>query len=164
MPVAQGGPPPLRQAAAVGAAAVLGLLAILFLVTQMDRLLGRVGSIDVSLGDGFYQPGNVEDLAPAIEENGPLLLPDLAQGDRDVFLQHVGSDESDGWLAIAVRPQTASRDCYVQWEADTETFVDNCDGTVYPADGEGLPHYPVSVGSEGDLIIDLNRVLPATDS
>lgn len=161
MPVAQSSRPPLRQALLVGLGALMGVLSILFIVTQMDRLLGSVGSVDISVGDGIYRPGNAEDLGPAIDEQGPLLLPDLAGGDDDFFIQHLGDDPTDGWSAIAVRPQAASRDCFVQWQAEERTFVDNCDGTVYPGDGTGLPHYPVTVNDDGDLLVDLKVVIPA---
>lgn len=161
MPVAQGGPPPVRQALLIGGGVVMGLLSILFIVTQMDRLLGSVGSVDVSIGDGIYRPGTVGDLAPFIDE-GPLLLPDLAGGDDDFFLQHLGDDEQRGWSAIAVRPQTAPRQCSVEWSDAERLFVDNCDGTSYPDDGAGLPHYLVTVDDEGGLLVDLNFVIPAT--
>lgn len=162
MPVAQSGPPPLRQALLVGLGVVMGILAILFLVTQMDRLTGSVGNVEVSVGDGIYRPGNASELAPAIDENGPLLLPDLAGGDDDFFIQHLGDDPTEGWAAIAVRPQTAARDCFVQWEPDDRTFVDSCGGTVYPEDGAGLPHYLVTVNDDDEILVDLKAVIPAT--
>lgn len=149
----------MRHAALIGFAAIVGVLSILFLVTQMGRL-GGVSDISFEIGDGIYRSGSVEDLAPAVDEGGPLLLPDLAGGDNDVYLQHIGTDDEDGWLAIAARPQTAQRDCYVEWTSDDRTFVDNCDGTTYPEDGEGLPHYRITVNDGGDLIVDLNVVIP----
>jgi hypothetical protein len=56
------------------------------------------------------------------------------------------------------------RDCTIQWQADSETFrlldqhaevTGACDGREFPADGEGLPTYPVTV-SNGKLDIDIN--------
>lgn len=160
MPVAQGGTPPLRQALLIGSAAVVGLLSILFLVTQADRLFGNSGTIGLDPGDRIYRPGDVESLAEAVASDGPLLLPDLAGGDDDVVLQHLGPGDEDGWLALGARPLTAARECQIQWQSDDETFVDSCDGAVYPADGAGLPRYPVEIDSEGRLSIDLNVVIP----
>lgn len=160
MPVAQGGAPPLRQALLIGLAAVVGLLSILFLVTQADRLFGNSGQIGLNPGDRIYRPGDVESLAEAVASDGPLLLPDLAGGDDDVVLQHLGETDTDGWLALGARPLTAARECQIQWQPDEETFVDSCDGAVYPADGTGLPRYPVDIDDEGTLSIDLNVVIP----
>jgi hypothetical protein len=141
----------------IGLGVVMTMATVLFLVTQMDNLLGGVG--DLNLGDGIYQAGEAEDLALAIDE-GPLLLPDLAGGDSDIFLQHLGDDVEAGWIAIAARPQTAARTCHVEWVPEDRTFVDSCDGTVYPEDGVGLPHYPVTVTDEGEIEVDMNVVIP----
>ena len=143
----------------IGLGVVMTMGTVLFLVTQMDNLLGGVGDIDLDLGDGVYRAGPAHDLAPAIDE-GPLLLPDLAGGDSDIYLQHLGDDVETGWIAIAARPQTAARTCHVEWHADDRTFVDSCDGTVYPEDGAGLPHYPVSVTSEGEIEVEMDVVIP----
>ncbi|MCP3989592.1 MAG: hypothetical protein GY724_10990 [Actinomycetia bacterium] len=159
MPVAQGGAPPLRQVAMIGLGVVMTMGTILFLVTQMDNLLGGVGDIDLDIGDGIYRPGPAADLASAVEE-GPLLLPDLAGGDSDFFLQHLGDDVDEGWIAIAARPQTAARHCFVEWKADERSFVDSCDGATYPEDGAGLPHHPVRVTDEGDIEVEVNVVIP----
>ncbi len=159
MPVAQGGPAPLRQALVVGVAAVLGILSVLFLVTQMDRLIGGA-SIDLDVGDGIYRPGDAADLADAIGGNDPLLLPDLAGGDRDLFLNYTGVDDDSGdpdaWHAIAARQPTSPRRCSIEWQPDDRTFTDSCDGTIYPEDGAGLPRYPVRIDGEGQLQIDLS--------
>lgn len=159
MPVAQGGTPPLRQALLIGSAAVVGLLSILFLVTQADRLFGNSGQIGLDSGDRIYRPGDVESLAEAVADAGPLILPDLAGGDDDVILQHLGPDDDDGWLALA-RPLSSPRTCNVLWQPDEESFIDSCDDTIYPADGEGLPRYPVEIDEEGRLSIDLNVIIP----
>jgi hypothetical protein len=137
---------------------------VVFMLTQSGRLFGGSGDLDLDLGDGVYRSGiPAAELAPAIEREGPFLLPDLAGGDSDIFLQHLGPDDTDGWLAIAARPPTAARDCLLEWVPDDATFVDSCDGTVYPADGEGLPRYPVQLDAEGNLEVDLNVVLgPST--
>ena len=163
MPVAQGGPPPLRQALLVGSGALMGLLAIVFLVTQADRLSGSSAQLGVETGDRIYRPGEVKSLAEAVASDGPLLLPDLAGGDDDVILQHLGADDDEGWLAIAARPLAAPRECQVVWQAAERTFVDSCEGTIYPEDGEGLPTYPVDIDDEGSLSIDLNVVIPPED-
>lgn len=156
MPVAKGGPPPARQAALVGLAAALGLLALLFLITRFDSLGGDGQTTDVELGQPVFSPGSATDIAAAIADSGPLLLPDAARGDRDVILQHLGEEPAEGWLAFAARPEGADRACFVEWQPDERRFVDSCDGTTYPEDGQGLEQFAVSVGSEGALTINLN--------
>jgi hypothetical protein len=155
MPVAQEAPTPGRQALVVGLGAMLGLVAVVFLVIQMDRLLDGAGDVSVEPGDSTFRVGDAERLAGDIEREGPLLLPDPAGGDRDVWLVHIGTADTEGWRVFAARPPTSPRDCYVEWAAGDRTFVDNCDGTVYPPSGEGLPQYPVTIDASGDLSVDL---------
>lgn len=139
----------------VGLGAICGLLAVVFLVTQFDQLTAG-GEDSVDLGQPVFSIGAAEDVAEAIATQGPLLLPDAARGDRDIWVQHLGTDPTEGWLAFAVRPAGAPRECAVEWLTDDRTFVDSCDGTVYPEDGDGLQQYAVSVDPSGDLIVNLN--------
>lgn len=155
MPVAQGSRPPARQAVLIGLGALLGLLAVAFLITRFDRL-NASDSAEIELGDPLFQLGDATEFAPLIAEQGPLFLPDAARGDRDLYLQHLGPGDSEGWLAFSARLPDTPRDCFVEWQADDRTFVDNCDGTVYPDNGEGLTRYAVSVSPEGALTINLN--------
>lgn len=160
MPVAQGGPPPLRQVVLIGLGVVMTLATILFIVTQSGQLL-QDNDISLDLGDGIYRPGiPADELAEAIAEQGPFLLPDLAGGDSDIFLQHRGDDPGTGWVAIAARPASAPRDCLVVWDPDTAHFVDSCEDTTYPADGAGLPTHPVTVDPDGNIEVDLDTLVP----
>jgi hypothetical protein len=159
MPVAQGGPPPLRQALLVGLGAVMTLGTILFLVLTTDQLLGGRSSVVVDDGDAVFRPGTAEDLAAFIADTGePLPFPDLAGGDRDIWLNHVGPGTDEGWHAFGFRPLAAPRDCVAEWQAGDGHFVDSCDGTVYPPDGQGLPQFPVSIGADGELSIRLDSI------
>lgn len=139
----------------VGLGAALGLLAVIFLVTQFDQL-GSSEDTQVELGDPIFTVGNAGEIAPVIAEQGPLFLPDAARGDRDIYVQHLGTDSSRGWSAFSVRPPGAERGCFVQWTEPDRTFVDTCDQTVYPEDGEGLTQYAASVNPDGELTINLN--------
>ena len=152
MPVAQGGPPPARQAISVGIAAILGLLAVVFLITRFDQLGGSGGGGTIDLGRAIFPVGDAADVAEAIAADGPLLLPDTTGNDRDVWLQHVDDDPTTGWRAFAAR---SGPGCTVDWVADEEIFVD-CDDTSYPADGAGLVQYGASVDPDGRLTINLN--------
>jgi hypothetical protein len=144
--------------AAAGVVVAIGVAAAL-------ALLANRGTVDVRLGSDTFAEHDAEDAARDIAENGPILYPDTAGGDRDIYLQHFGDDPDEGWIAFAARPPGVSRACTLQWRADDEVFrlVDSagkvssqCDGREFPADGEGLPTYPVTVDTDGNLDIDLN--------
>ena len=155
MPVAQGGPPPARQAALVGAGALLGLLAVVFLVSRFDSLGGgQQGQVD--LDTPSLTLGQATDLADVVAAEGPFLFPGPTGSGRDLWLQHAGDDPTEGWTAFAVQAPDADRGCVTEWQAGDRTFVDSCDGTIYPADGDGLPQYPVNISGEGDLTILLD--------
>jgi hypothetical protein len=155
MPVASGGPSPARQALTVGVAMALGALAIVFLVTRFDRL-GGGGAAEVEVGDPVFVVGSAEDLAPVVAESGPFLFPGPTGAGRDLWVQHLGDDPGEGWSAFSVRADGASLDCVAEWQAASRTFVDSCDGEVFPEDGEGLQPYGASVDAGGDLVIDLS--------
>ncbi len=155
MPVAQGDRPPARQALLIGLGALCGVLAVAFLVTRFDSLTAG-DEADVELGDPLFSVGQADEIASVIAENGPLLLPDAASGSRDVWLHHLGDAAETGWVAFAVRPPDAPRECFVDWQPEDRSFTDTCDGTTYPETGEGLDQYAVSVSPDGALTINLN--------
>lgn len=159
MPVAQSSRSPARQAVLIGLGVLCGLGALVFLVTRFDSLTAG-GNDSVGLGQPVFVVGAASEFALLVDANGPLFLPDGAQGDRDIWLHHLGEEPSEGWVAFAVRPETAPRECTVEWNGEDETFVDACDGTVYPADGEGLQQFAVSVDLQGDVTVNLNQTRP----
>jgi hypothetical protein len=152
----------MRQALLVGLGALMTLVTLLFLLTQTDRLFGGGSSVGISGGDPIFRPGNVEKLVPFIAENGPFAQLDPTGGDRDLWINHVGPAQDEGWFVFAARPLTSPRRCNTQWAPTDQSFVDDCDGTVYPSDGEGLPQYLVTVDAQGDLIIRLDSLTVAT--
>ncbi len=155
MPIAQRGERGGRQLLMLAAATVLGLIAMVWLFTQVGGI-GSNANVQVSIGDDVFLAGNVDRLADDIENlETPLFFGDVSGGDRDLYLQHVGDDPAAGWYAFAARPLAATRDCFVEWTPADETFVDNCDGTVYPSTGDGLPPYPIDIDADGFLTIDL---------
>ncbi|HEX8802840.1 MAG TPA: hypothetical protein VF743_01565 [Acidimicrobiales bacterium] len=160
------------RALAVAAAGVVVALGTAFAVS----VLASRGSVEVRLGDETFEAGSAERAAGRIADSGPVLYPDAAGGDRDIYLQHLGDDPETGWLAFAARPAQAPRECTLQWEpagsgdpadgsfrlldADGEESG-ACDGERFPATGEGLPSYPVEV-ADGRLTVDLNAADRAT--
>ncbi len=155
MPVAQGGLAPARQALVIGAAALLGVLAVIFLVTRLDDLTGGEAEA-VPVGGSLFPVAQADELAEAIAEQGPLLLQDAASGNLDVWVHHLGDDPDRGWVAFAARDAEAPRECFANWNAEDRTFVDTCTDETFPEDGEGLQQFGVSVDPEGTLTINLN--------
>lgn len=163
MPVSSTNAPP-RQIVFLLAATVLGIVAMVFLVTRTADL-AQSGDVQLNIGDQVFAPGNVDRLSEDIErEQTPLFFPDVAGGDRDIYLQHIGDEPESGWFAFAVRPPDATRDCFADWNVDQQIFEYDCGGVTatYPADGEGLFQYPVVIAASGEITIDLNAADRAT--
>lgn len=119
----------------------------------------------VRLGDDEFNAGYTEVLADAIDEGDgqPLIFSDVSGGDRDIYVQHVGEEDATGWSAFETR-LPGSDDCFAEWDADDAVFVSTCDdGVTFPADGEGLTSYPVTVNADGRLIIDLRSTTDSTE-
>ena len=155
MPVAQGPRFDLRSAAVLAgvALAVAFGIGIVAIVAAQNS-----GTIEVRLGDDTFRSLDAQAMAEEIDENGPILFPDVAGGTRDIFLQHLGSDPQIGWTAFEARLVGRPRTCNVVWNAAFDQFDDPCDdAVVYPADGTGLDQIPVYV-EDGDLVIDINDV------
>jgi hypothetical protein len=144
--------------AAGGVVVAIGVAAAL-------AVLANRGTVDVRLGSETFAKQDAEDAAERVAEDGPILYADTAGGDRDIVLQHLGDDVEEGWIALAARPPGVSRECTIQWDPEAQVFrlLDSseevggdCDGREFPADGAGLPTYPVTVDADGNLDVDLN--------
>jgi hypothetical protein len=157
------------KALLVAGAGVVLALGIAFLVARM----ASQGRVDVRLGSDTFADQSAEEAADKVADGGPILYQDLAGGDRDIVLQHVGDDPDTGWIALAARPPGVSRSCTIQSRDRTEPFrlldedgevTAECDGREFPPDGEGLPSYPVTVDADGRLDVDLNAADRATST
>jgi hypothetical protein len=149
------------KALLVAGAGVVLALGIAFLVARM----ASQGRVDVRLGTDTFSQQDAEAAAEEVAERGPILYPDTAGGDRDIYLQHLGDDPETGWIALAARPAGVSRECSIRWDRGDEVFrlldadgevTGACDGREFPPDGAGLPAYPVTVDADGNLDVDLN--------
>lgn len=157
MPVAKRRKFDARSAALVGVLAVVAALLIGVIAVNAGSKTQRL-----VLGDLDFRSLNTNNMAAEIEENGPILWPDVASRSRDVWLQHLGDDPARGWTAFDARASGASRECNVVWDAADREFRDPCTDAIYLQDGTGLPQIPVYL--EGpELIIDLNGVRRADE-
>jgi hypothetical protein len=161
VPVARGPRVDARSALIVGASGVVVALVILGMVLWLSSR----DDIQVRLGDDRFQDYDAQSAAAEIRDRGPILFPDPANRGRDILLQHLGDDHEQGWFAFDARPLGEDRACFLRWEAETRTFVDNgkCSRSfTFPEDGEGLPQYPATVDDDGKVVVDLNAADRAT--
>lgn len=142
------------RAAAVAGVGILVMAIGLGLVTLA---LGGRDSADVRLGDQTFKGGSTVRLAKEIDERGPIFYGDVSgRKDRDIILQHIGDDPEEGWYAFLAAPIDKARDCTWIWQAEEEIFRAKCDESLTaPADGAGLPQFPVRV-EDGRIDVDLN--------
>ena len=152
MPVAKGPSFDARSALifgglAVVAAVVIGFIAISFGTRTNTLVLGSTDFGDI----------NANRMAQSISDGGPILFSDIASGSRDIWLQHLGANPGEGWFAFATRLPGEERECAAQWMAADRTFVNPCNGTIYPESGDGLPQIPVFI-DEMTLVIDINGI------
>jgi hypothetical protein len=138
------------------AGVTLGIALVLVLFVVAIPSLTESGTVEVKLGSDTYDAGSATSRARNIAEGGPLLFSDVSSGKRDIYLQHVGDDDTSGWLAFDARRPGQGRDCTLVWQSASTDFRDPCDGTIVAADGEGLIDYPVTITDEGRVVIDLN--------
>jgi hypothetical protein len=143
-----------------GRAALVALVGVVVLFGTLGlvswALSGR-NSPDLQLGDQTFRAGRAGTLAERIAETGPRLYADVSgRKDRDMILQHVGDDPDTGWFAFLAAPVDQARDCTWEWQPDEDQFRAACDPSLTaPADGAGLPQFPVTV-VDGQLDVDLN--------
>jgi hypothetical protein len=116
--------------------------------------------VELNLGDDVFEVGRANRLAPEVSERGPLLFQAL-RGTRDIYVQHVGRKQREGWVTFDAHAPGSARTCQLQWRQARKVFVDPCaDGKEYPADGTGLPHYRTTVNRDGIVVADLRTRVP----
>jgi hypothetical protein len=158
MPVAQ------SQGHAGKALAVAAVAIVLIgVVAAFVAVAASRGDVEIRLGDERFNAGQTDRLSEEIEDGGglPFLYQDLVGKDRHLFVQHVGDDPDEGWIAFgAFDPDEPS--CAVRIDREAEVLVNGCDESVtYPLDGEGLKRYPVAV-EDGRIFVDVNELTTST--
>jgi hypothetical protein len=113
---------------------------------------------EVNLGDERFVVGRADRFAERIAADGPILFKDplTSKPGREVYVQHLGSADDEGWSAIdAYPPDNRSLACLLVWEQAAKRFRDPCGSATFPADGSGLRIYPGNVDDRGAVVIDL---------
>jgi hypothetical protein len=148
---------PLARAVVPVAAGIVffGILG-LFLWGVAAYISGSEGSD--TLAPTTFQVGSTKTYASIIEEEGPLILPDLlrANGRRTIVLDHTGDDPQHNWQIYMAYPADRDVDCKVTQIRTTRTFTD-CDGREIAVEDLALPPRGVlpRVFADGTLELDL---------
>jgi hypothetical protein len=138
-----------------GLAVALVLLIVVFVVAVPSLTEG--GKVKVKLGSDRFDTGlSGRKAATIIRRDGPILFSDVASGQRDIFLQHLGDDDSTGFSAFDARKPGTGRQCTLKWDAGQNRFDDPCDGSSVSPDGAGLVQYKVVAIDGGSVVIALN--------
>lgn len=131
------------------------VVAVAMGVTFGVAVLASKGNVDVRLGDDRFVAGSARDILDDIQERkAPLGFNDVANFTRPIWVDNGGDDPDTGWIAVgAYLPDDPS--CLVQWVADDDRFVAQCDPTItFPRSGAGLRQFGVNV-TDGRLEITL---------
>ena len=153
MPVSSGPQPSLRAAVMVGLAGVVVALGLVGAVL----LLTRTGTdVEIRLGDRDFRDMEIGRISAEIDDRGPILFGDVADGSLDIILQHIGDDPETGWSAFEARRAGQSRDCFFRWRPEQADFVNTCDpDDIVDATGTGVRQFEVAV-VDGDVRVDIN--------
>ncbi|HUR19036.1 MAG TPA: hypothetical protein VMZ51_08920 [Acidimicrobiales bacterium] len=130
-------------------AALLVVVAVRYAAKNPEKT--NLGSSVLSL--------DADRVAREVAERGPVLFKDPLNRDREIFVQHLGSDPDKGWVALRAYASRVSLDCLLRWNGSRRQFVDPCTKRAYPPDGEGLTTYPAPVAG-GVVRIDLRTPRP----
>ncbi|MFW2334273.1 hypothetical protein [Ilumatobacter sp.] len=117
------------------------------------------------LAPSTFTIGQVESLSVTVEEDGPLLFPELgtAIGTRSIVVDHEGTVAADGWRVYWAYPADRDPTCVVEQVVGTSEFVD-CDGRTIDVTELSPPDEGVfpTVQDRTTLIIDLRGATMAT--
>jgi hypothetical protein len=138
-------------------------VAILLVLTLLVAQAANRGDVEINLGDDRFDAGKVSAIADSIaDEDGlPILYQDLVGRDRNLYVQHLSTDDAKGWVAFgAFDPDEPS--CGIALDRDRKVLYATCDeDRTYPLDGTGLRSYPVTV-EDGRLYVDINETATST--
>ena len=138
----------------------IGFFGVLALVLWgIASLVSQNGSgATANLASNVFRPGSVQRYAAIIDEDGPVLFPDLlgTDGDKSIVLDHSGTDPMVGWRIYLGHPADRPIACKVVQVQHSSKFTD-CEGRTIDVAALAPPPSGVApvVSSDGILTLDL---------
>ena len=141
----------------VGGIGFFGLLALV--LWGIASLVSQNGSsATANLASDVFRPGSVQRYAEIIDEDGPVLFPDLlgTDGDKSIVLDHVGTDAMVGWRIYLGHPADRPISCKVVQVQHSSKFTD-CEGRTIDVAELAPPPAGIApvVSADGILTLDL---------
>jgi hypothetical protein len=147
-----------RRTRAIVAGAVLAVVVTGIAVLLVVRFASQRPD-EVNLGTKEFEVGSAKVFARAIRRDGPILFKDplTKRPGREIYVQHLGTDVDEGWLALdAYAPGAPRRErCILRWDAEARAFTDPCGDAQVSEDGAEVRTYPGDVDDRGIVVIDL---------
>jgi hypothetical protein len=140
----------MKRSTAFVLTAVAGVVCGILVFIGVAALTGS-GTAKSRLGTDHFVIGQARVLTKTIDRHGPLLFQDLVGRSRDIFVHHVDGE----WRAFAAQAPGALRRCQLRWRPATRDFDDRCSNAIYPANGDGLTQYPITVDGKGKVVVDV---------
>jgi len=138
----------------------IGFFALIALVLWgIASLVSHNGSsATANLASNVFRPGSVVRYAAIIDEDGPVLFPDLlgTDGDKTVVLDHTGDDPMHNWHLYLGHPADRPISCKVTQVQHTDQFTD-CEGRTIRVEDLARPAEGIApdVSVDGILTLDL---------
>jgi hypothetical protein len=141
----------------LGGIGFFGLLALV--LWGIASLVSQNGSgATANLASNVFRPGSVQRYAAIIDEDGPVLFPDLlgTDGDKSIVLDHSGTDPMVGWQIYLGHPADRPISCKVVQVQHSSNFTD-CEGRTIGVEALAPPPSGVApvVSADGILTLDL---------
>jgi hypothetical protein len=150
VPVARSDP---RRATVIGIVGVIVGTLLIVLVLVAGNLGDDSGKTLNSTSR--FNVGPAKDMASTIErDQTPLIFQDPVEFQQPIIVNHLGDTPESGWTAFSAVAEGTS-DCSLTWHKESQDFTD-CKGNRIGADGGAQHHYPTTVNSDGDVIVDLS--------
>jgi len=155
--------PQLRSPLARAVVPVLGGIGFFALVAMIlwgiASLVSQNGSsATANLASNVFRPGSVVRYAAIIDEDGPVLFPDLlgTDGDKTIVLDHDGANPMNGWNLYLGHPSDRPISCKVTQVQHTDQFTD-CEGRTIAVEELARPALGIApdVSADGILTLDL---------
>ncbi|HSB86892.1 MAG TPA: hypothetical protein VLD86_11305 [Ilumatobacteraceae bacterium] len=150
---------PLARAVLPVAGGIAFFAVLALVLWGIAALVSRNGNTaTANLASNVFRPGSVERYAAIIDEDGPVLFPDLlgTDGDKSIVLDHAGDDPMHDWHIYLGHPADRPISCKVKQVQHTSQFTD-CEGRTIEVEQLALPARGIApvVSSDGILTLDL---------